>query len=125
MLTVTEVSQILDALLKCADKAKRGFSHYIITPAGFMVSMSRGENPWQIEISHPEHISALVTVSDPRPYKAAAHAAFDLGEYRKTSRPAPANSDESEARDWRESPYFRRVASPDNFSQPPTKRSKP
>ena len=116
MLTSPQVSQILDALLKCADKAKKGFSHTTTTPAGFQVSMFQGEKPWQIEISHPEHATPLVSVSDPRPYKAAAHAAFDLGEYRKTSRPAPANSDESEARDWRESPYFRRVTRhPDGF----------
>lgn len=87
--------------------------------------MFQGERPWQVEITHPEHISALVSVSDPRPYKAAAHAAFDLGEHRKISRPAPANSDESEAKDWQESPYFRRVTSPDTFSQPPTKKARP
>lgn len=87
--------------------------------------MFQGERPWQIEITHPEH-GALAAAQDPRPYKAAAHAAFDLGEWRKVSRTAPANSDESgEARDWQESPYFRRVASPDNFSQPPTKKARP
>lgn len=125
MLTTPQVSQILDALLKCADKAKRGFSNTIITPAGFQVSMFQGERPWQVEITHPEQITPLVSVNDPRPYKAAAHAAFDLGEWRKVSRPTPTNSDEGEATDWRESPYFRRVASPDTFNQPPTKRSKP
>lgn len=125
MLTNPEVSQILDALLKCADRAKKGFSHNVTTPAGFTVSMFKGENPWQIEISHPEHATPLVSVQDPRPYKAAAHAAFDLGEWRKVSRTAPANSDEGEAVGWRESPYFRRVNQPDTFQQPPTKRSKP
>lgn len=125
MLTTPQVSQILDALLRCADKAKKGFSHNVTTPAGFCVSMFQGDSPWRIEITHPDHITALVTVQDPRPYKAAAHAAFDLGEWHKVSRPAPANSDEGEVKDWRESPYFRRVNQPDTFQQPPTKRSRP
>lgn len=125
MLTTPQVSQILDALLKCADRAKKGFSHNVTTPAGFIVSMFQGENPWHIEIAHPDHITPLVSVQDPRPYKAAAHAAFDLGEYRKVSRPTPASSDESEAKDWRESPYFRRANQLDDFGQPPTKRSRP
>lgn len=115
MLTAPQVSQILDALLKCADKAKKSFSSTFTTPAGFTVSMFQGERPWSVEITHPEH-GTLAAVQDPRPYKAAAHAAFDLGEYRKTSRPAPANSDEGEAQDWRESPYFRRLSRhPDGF----------